>query len=78
MTRVALLITDGCLAKLGGHSRSLTGILMAFTCAAAVAAYGELSLFPQAGYCRSSGCFIPKPDPYRVADTDHHGDVTIS
>ena len=75
MTGVALLITDGYLEKLGGHSQSLTGISMAFTCAAAVATYGELSLFPQTGYCRSSGCFIPKPDPYRVADTDHDGDM---
>lgn len=36
---VALLITDGYLAKLAGQSRNLIGIFMAMSCAALVAAY---------------------------------------
>ncbi len=39
---IALLITDGYLAKLAGSSQSLVGVLMALTCAAAVAAYTVL------------------------------------
>ncbi len=39
---IALLITDGYLARLAGSAQSLVGILMALTCAAAAAAYSVL------------------------------------
>jgi len=39
---IALLITDGYLAKLGGSTESLLGIFLAMTCSAAVAAYSVL------------------------------------
>ncbi|KAA3628889.1 MAG: EamA family transporter [Proteobacteria bacterium] len=39
---IALLITDGYLLQLAGSAENLTGILMAITCAAAVAAYSVL------------------------------------
>lgn len=39
---VALLITDGYLAKLSGSGQSLVGILMAMGCAAAVASYAVM------------------------------------
>ncbi len=39
---IALLITDGYLAKLGGSTENLLGIFLAMACAAAVAAYSVL------------------------------------
>jgi len=39
---IALLVTDGYLAKLSGSAGSLLGILLAMSCAAAVAAYSVL------------------------------------
>lgn len=42
MTGVALLITDGYLAKLSGTGSNLVGIFMAMGCAAAVAAYSVI------------------------------------
>ena len=39
MVGVALLITDGYLAKLAGAGQNLIGVLMAMGCAAVVAAY---------------------------------------
>ena len=39
---IALLITDGYLAKLSGSAESLLGIFLAMSCAAAVAAYSVL------------------------------------
>lgn len=42
MTGVALLITDGYLAKLSGTGSNLVGVFMAMGCAAAVAAYSVM------------------------------------
>ncbi len=42
ITGIALLITDGYLAKLSGSAENLLGILLAMSCAIAVAAYSVL------------------------------------
>lgn len=42
MAGVALLITDGYLAKLAGEGQNLIGVMMAFTCAAVIAAYSVM------------------------------------
>jgi len=42
MLGVALLITDGYLAKLAGAGQNLIGVMMAFTCAAVIAAFSVI------------------------------------
>ncbi len=42
MIGVALLITDGYLAKLAGAGQNLIGVMMAFTCAAVIAGYSVM------------------------------------